>query len=70
VSGNSTIVMVPFDVSMINCGCGTLWLVLAGGAAAGFFAFVWAWMGALGAQTSHVRFGPGVTAETMLFHAA
>jgi coenzyme F420-dependent glucose-6-phosphate dehydrogenase len=32
--------------------------------------FVWAWMGALGAQTSHVRFGPGVTAPGFRYHPA
>ncbi|WIG58170.1 MAG: Glucose-6-phosphate dehydrogenase (coenzyme F420) [Ktedonobacterales bacterium] len=33
-------------------------------------AFVWAWMGALGAQTSRVRFGPGVTAPGYRYHPA
>jgi coenzyme F420-dependent glucose-6-phosphate dehydrogenase len=32
--------------------------------------FVWAWMGALGAQTSRVRFGPGVTAPGFRYHPA
>jgi coenzyme F420-dependent glucose-6-phosphate dehydrogenase len=32
--------------------------------------FVWAWMGALGAQTHHVRFGPGVTAPGFRYHPA
>ncbi len=32
--------------------------------------FVWAWMGALGAQTSHIRFGPGVTAPGFRYHPA
>lgn len=32
--------------------------------------FVWAWMGALGAQTKHVRFGPGVTAPGYRYHPA
>lgn len=32
--------------------------------------FVWAWMGALGASTSHVRFGPGVTAPGFRYHPA
>ena len=32
--------------------------------------FVWAWMGALGAQTRHVRFGPGVTAPGFRYHPA
>jgi len=32
--------------------------------------FVWAWMGALGAQTSRVRFGPGVTAPGYRYHPA
>lgn len=31
-------------------------------------AFVWAWMGALGAQTSRIRFGPGVTAPGFRYH--
>ncbi|MBF6592506.1 MAG: TIGR03557 family F420-dependent LLM class oxidoreductase, partial [Ktedonobacterales bacterium] len=33
-------------------------------------AFVWAWLGALGAQTSRVRFGPGVTAPGYRYHPA
>ncbi len=32
--------------------------------------FVWAWMGALGAQTSRVRFGPGVSAPGYRYHPA
>src|SRR5258708_39398935 len=32
--------------------------------------FVWAWMGALGAQTSRVSFGPGVTAPGFRYHPA
>ena len=32
--------------------------------------FAWAWMGALGAQTQHVRFGPGVTAPGFRYHPA
>lgn len=32
--------------------------------------FVWAWMGALGAQTTRVRFGPGVTAPGYRYHPA
>jgi len=32
--------------------------------------FVWAWMGALGASTSRVRFGPGVTAPGFRYHPA
>ncbi|HEX9038046.1 MAG TPA: TIGR03557 family F420-dependent LLM class oxidoreductase [Ktedonobacterales bacterium] len=32
--------------------------------------FVWAWMGALGASTRHVRFGPGVTAPGYRYHPA
>ncbi len=32
--------------------------------------FVWAWMGALGASTKHVRFGPGVTAPGFRYHPA
>ncbi|HEX6800175.1 MAG TPA: TIGR03557 family F420-dependent LLM class oxidoreductase [Ktedonobacterales bacterium] len=32
--------------------------------------FVWAWMGALGAQTSRVKFGPGVTAPGFRYHPA
>ncbi len=32
--------------------------------------FVWAWMGALGAQTSRLRFGPGVTAPGYRYHPA
>ena len=33
-------------------------------------AFVWAWMGALGAQTQRVTFGPGVTAPGFRYHPA
>jgi G6PDH family F420-dependent oxidoreductase len=33
-------------------------------------AFVWAWLGALGAQTSRVRFGTGVTAPGFRYHPA
>ncbi|HET9980617.1 MAG TPA: TIGR03557 family F420-dependent LLM class oxidoreductase [Ktedonobacterales bacterium] len=33
-------------------------------------AFAWAWMGALGAQTSRVVFGPGVTAPGPRYHPA
>lgn len=33
-------------------------------------AFVWAWMGALGGATKHVRFGPGVTAPGFRYHPA
>ena len=32
--------------------------------------FVWAWMGALGASTRKVRFGPGVTAPGFRYHPA
>lgn len=32
--------------------------------------FVWAWMGALGAQTSRVKFGTGVTAPGFRYHPA
>ncbi len=32
--------------------------------------FVWAWMGALGAQTSRVHFGPGVSAPGYRYHPA
>jgi G6PDH family F420-dependent oxidoreductase len=32
--------------------------------------FVWSWMGALGAQTSRVRFGTGVTAPGFRYHPA
>jgi coenzyme F420-dependent glucose-6-phosphate dehydrogenase len=32
--------------------------------------FVWAWLGALGASTSRVRFGPGVTAPGFRYHPA
>ncbi|HLZ22188.1 MAG TPA: TIGR03557 family F420-dependent LLM class oxidoreductase [Ktedonobacterales bacterium] len=32
--------------------------------------FVWSWMGALGATTSRVRFGPGVTAPGYRYHPA
>ncbi|HEY7848407.1 MAG TPA: TIGR03557 family F420-dependent LLM class oxidoreductase, partial [Ktedonobacterales bacterium] len=32
--------------------------------------FVWAWMGALGVATQHVRFGPGVTAPGYRYHPA
>ncbi len=32
--------------------------------------FAWAWMGALGASTSRVRFGPGVTAPGYRYHPA
>jgi len=32
--------------------------------------FVWAWLGALGAQTSHVVFGTGVSAPGPLYHPA
>lgn len=33
-------------------------------------AFAWAWMGALGAQTNRVRFGPGVSAPGYRYHPA
>jgi coenzyme F420-dependent glucose-6-phosphate dehydrogenase len=33
-------------------------------------AFAWAWMGALGASTRRVRFGPGVTAPGFRYHPA
>src|SRR6185312_3433457 len=33
-------------------------------------AFVWSWLGALGAQTSRVRFGTGVTAPGFRYHPA
>ena len=33
-------------------------------------AFAWAWMGALGAQTQRVTFGPGVTAPGFRYHPA
>ena len=33
-------------------------------------AFVWAWMGALGVQTSRVKFGTGVTAPGFRYHPA
>lgn len=33
-------------------------------------AFVWSWMGALGAATSTVRFGPGVTCPSFRYHPA
>src|SRR5215471_6917301 len=33
-------------------------------------AFVWAWLGALGVQTSRVRFGTGVTAPGFRYHPA
>lgn len=33
-------------------------------------AFAWAWMGALGAQTSRVKFGTGVTAPGFRYHPA
>jgi G6PDH family F420-dependent oxidoreductase len=33
-------------------------------------AFVWAWLGALGAQTTRVRFGTGVTAPGFRYHPA
>src|SRR5258706_15994674 len=32
--------------------------------------FVWAWMGALGEQTSRASFGPGVTAPGLRYHPA
>jgi G6PDH family F420-dependent oxidoreductase len=32
--------------------------------------FVWAWMGALGARTRRIRFGPGVTAPGFRYHPA
>jgi coenzyme F420-dependent glucose-6-phosphate dehydrogenase len=32
--------------------------------------FAWAWMGALGAQTTRVKFGPGVTAPGYRYHPA
>ena len=38
--------------------------------AQGQSAFVWAWLGALGAQTSRVRFGTGVTAPGFRYHPA
>jgi coenzyme F420-dependent glucose-6-phosphate dehydrogenase len=36
----------------------------------GHSGFVWAWMGALGAQTKHLRFGTGVTAPGFRYHPA
>lgn len=38
--------------------------------AQGQAAFVWAWMAALGAQTSNVSFGPGVTCPSFRYHPA
>lgn len=32
--------------------------------------FVWSWMGALGARTQHVDFGPGVTTASYRYHPA
>ncbi|KAB8142620.1 TIGR03557 family F420-dependent LLM class oxidoreductase [Chloroflexia bacterium SDU3-3] len=38
--------------------------------AQGQAAFVWAWMAALGAKTSNVSFGPGVTCPSFRYHPA